>query len=79
MSHVPSDERSAIPGGQPQEPVEDRPNVGSVTPEDYPDKDRAAGLSGPPLDEEKEQERLNPGSGGKAPEVPGRGHDRDNA
>lgn len=28
-------------GGQPQEDVEDRPSVSTVTPEDYPDVDRA--------------------------------------
>lgn len=28
-------------GGKPQEDVEDRPNVGTVTPEDYPAQDRA--------------------------------------
>lgn len=28
-------------GGQPQEGVEDRPNVSTVTPEDYPADDRA--------------------------------------
>lgn len=27
-------------GGQRQEEVEDRPNVGTVKPEDYPEKDR---------------------------------------
>lgn len=27
-------------GAQPQEKVEDRPNVGTVRPEDYPEKDR---------------------------------------
>ena len=64
---------------QPQEPVEDRPNVGTVTPEDYPDRDRAAGVSDAPLDEEKEHERLNPASSGRTPAVPGSSHDRDNA
>jgi len=29
-------------GGQPQENVEDRPNVSTVTPEDYPEADRTA-------------------------------------
>lgn len=29
-------------GGQPQEDVEDRPTVSIVTPEDYPEADRAA-------------------------------------
>ncbi|TZG27639.1 hypothetical protein [Sphingomonas montanisoli] len=28
-------------GGQPQEGVEDRPSVGTVEPEDYPEEDRA--------------------------------------
>jgi len=28
-------------GGKPQEDVEDRPSVGTVTPEDYPKPDRA--------------------------------------
>ncbi|WP_162854620.1 hypothetical protein [Sphingobium estronivorans] len=28
-------------GGQPQEDVEDRPAVGKVKPEDYPERDRA--------------------------------------
>ena len=52
------------PGGQPPEPVEDRPNVGTVTPEDYPKKERAGAVSDSELDNEKEYERLNPGSGG---------------
>ncbi|MEZ0496149.1 hypothetical protein [Sphingomonas sp. IW22] len=30
-------------GGQPQERPEDRPNVGSTTPDDYPASDRAKG------------------------------------
>jgi len=34
-------------GGKPQEAVEDRPNVGIVTPEDYPLADRAAARPGP--------------------------------
>ena len=33
---------NATPGGQPAEEVEDRPNVGSVHPEDYPQEQRAA-------------------------------------
>lgn len=79
MSQKPSDAKTGTPGGQPPEPVADRPNVGTVTPEDYPDGDRAAGVSYPPLDDEKEHERLNPASNGKTPAVPGRRHDRDNA
>ena len=70
------DEPNEIPGGQPPEPVEDRPNVGTVTPEDYPEKDRA--VSEPSHDEDQEYERLNPGSA-RTPSVPGSGHDRDNA
>jgi hypothetical protein len=31
------------PGGQPPEDVEDRPNVGTVKPEDYPRDQRAGG------------------------------------
>jgi hypothetical protein len=34
---------SQTPGGQPQEDVEDRPNVSTVTPEDYPPADRVTG------------------------------------
>ena len=79
MQREPTDPVTDTPGGQPPERVEDRPNVGTVTPEDYPEKDRAAGVSEPPLDGEKEYERLNPGSGGKTPSVPGSRHDRDNA
>jgi hypothetical protein len=33
-------------GGQPQEKVEDRPNVSTVTPEDYPKGQRAGGETG---------------------------------
>ncbi|MBE1529489.1 hypothetical protein GGC65_003945 [Sphingopyxis sp. OAS728] len=35
-------ERAPTPGGQPQEKVEDRENVGTVKPEDYPLGDRAS-------------------------------------
>jgi hypothetical protein len=35
---APDDETS---GGQKPEKVEDRPNVGTVTPEEYPEADRA--------------------------------------
>lgn len=34
---------NATPGGQPAEDVEDRPNVSTVTPEDYPVDQRAKG------------------------------------
>ena len=33
-------------GSQPQEKVEDRPNVSTVTPEDYPEGQRAGGVTG---------------------------------
>jgi len=33
-------------GGQPQEKVEDRPSVSTVTPEDYPEGQRAGGVTG---------------------------------
>lgn len=72
------DERIA-PASLPPEPVEDRPGAGIVKPEDYPEKDRAASNPAPVHDEDKEYERLNPGSGGSTPPVPGSGHDRDNA
>lgn len=38
----PDDPDPRTRGGQPQEDVEDRPNVGTVKPEDYPAADRAA-------------------------------------
>ena len=78
MSHDPIT-IADTPGGEPPEPVEDRPNVGTVTPNDYPKRERAGVVSDKSLDEDKEYERLNPGSGGKTPAVPGSGHDRDNA
>ncbi|WP_162887998.1 hypothetical protein [Sphingomonas mesophila] len=34
------------PGGQPQERVEDRPDVGTVTPEDYPEPASGDDLGG---------------------------------
>ncbi len=79
MPNEPIDENRSTPGGQPPERVEDRPNVGTVRPEDYPLEDRAAGRSDAPIDEEKEHERLNPASSGKTPAVAGRRHDRDEA
>lgn len=36
-------ETAPTEGGQPQEDVEDRPNVGTVRPEDYPSDQRAKG------------------------------------
>jgi hypothetical protein len=37
------DDSGEIAGGQPVEDVEDRANVGTVRPEDYPDDQRAKG------------------------------------
>ncbi len=59
-------EPSETPGGLPQERVEDRPNVGTTTPERYPDaQDKDASGSGrlAVRDDETEKERLNPVSG----------------
>jgi hypothetical protein len=39
----PNDPDPRTRGGQPQEDVDDRPNVGSVKPEDYPEDQRAKG------------------------------------
>lgn len=38
----PSDD-TVTDGGLPQEDVADRPNIAPVTPEDYPEEDRAKG------------------------------------
>jgi hypothetical protein len=62
-----SDRGGETPGGLPAEDVEDRPAVGTVTPEDYPDavesNPTGGGIQSPPgLDEDKEFERRNPGS-----------------
>lgn len=37
------DDSAATGGSLPQEPVEDRPDIAPVTPEDYPEADRAKG------------------------------------
>ena len=78
----PSVHRSDSPGGLPPEPVEDRPNVGTVRPEDYPDRAESvpggagSGTQSPPgLDEEKDYERLNPGSSHSTPTGTGPGSD----
>lgn len=42
-THTHSDQPDT-PGGQPQERVEDRPDVGQVSPEDYPDPASGADL-----------------------------------
>ena len=65
------DDRPDTAGGQPPEKVEDRPGVGSVTPDDYPEGGKAGTTSERPLDPDKEHERLNPGDAGSMP----RGHD----
>lgn len=47
MTHDPSERPSdqpETPGGQPQERVEDRPHVGQVSPDDYPDPASGADL-----------------------------------
>ena len=79
MMHSQDDDRSVdrsdSPGGLPPEPVEDRPNVGTVKPEDYPDRAESvpgggagSGAQSPPgLDEEKDDERRNPGSAHRTP------------
>ena len=79
MDHDNGSAATKTPGSLPPEPVEERPGVGIVTPSDYPEDDRAGGISEPPLDEDKEYERLNPGSGGRTPALPRSGEDRDNA
>lgn len=66
MSEDNNAEASETPGGLPQEKVEDRPNVGTVTPEEYPDaqaKDASGSGRIAGRDDEMENERLNPGSG----------------
>lgn len=79
MSDEPTNTDTVIPGSQPPEPVEDRPNVGTVNPRDYPDGDRAAGVSDPPSSGERQHERLKPDSEGQSPAKSGGGHDRGNA
>lgn len=55
------------PGSIPPEDVEDRPTVGTVKPEDYPDATESdatgSGIQSPPgLDDEMDFKRRNPGS-----------------
>lgn len=76
--HRQGDDRTA-PASLRPEPVEDRPGVGVVRPEDYSGKDRAASNAAPVHDEDKEYEKLNPGGSGRTPSVHGSGRDRDNA
>jgi hypothetical protein len=64
--HISDREPSEAPGGLPQERVEVRPNVGTTTPEQYPnaeDKDASGSGRLAGRDDEMENERLNPGSG----------------
>ena len=60
-------DRSDTPGGQLPEKVEDRPNVGSVSPADYPEGRKSGTTSTRPPDPDKEHERLNPGDAGSMP------------
>ena len=71
------DDRPTTPGGQSPEKVEDRPNVGSVTPDDYPADRKAGTQSRRGLDADKEHERLNPGDAGSLPRGPDAGRDED--
>jgi len=70
MSREPID-TPETPGGLPPEPVEDRPNVGTVKPSDYPDRKQ------PGPDDDKEEERRNPASGSNTPSGPDSGTERD--
>ena len=70
-------DRPDTPGGQAPEKVEDRPNVGSVTPDDYPDERKSGIVKDRPLDPDKEHERLNPGDAGSMPRGPDAGRDKD--
>lgn len=49
------DEGVKTPGGLPQEDVDDRPDVSSVTPEDYPLDQRAEGDVQPPVASDEER------------------------
>ena len=79
MQHDDTGIEREITAGRPADPVEDRPGVGVPIPEDCADGDRAGSVSTEPLDDEKEYERLNPGSGGNGLVVPGSGKDHHNA
>ena len=65
-----AEDKPTTPGGQPQEKVEDRSNVGSVSPEDYA-LDRRSGSPGI-FDEDKEHERLAPGDSRTPPATGGK-------
>lgn len=66
-----TDENIKTPGAQPPEKVEDRENVSSVRPEDYPREDRAVTDSGADNRERRRSEGSGPvhgsgaGAGGK--------------
>ena len=74
---VSNQDRPDTPGGQAPEKVEDRSNVGSASPADYPDERKAGTVSKRPLDPDKEHERLNPGDAGSMPRGPESGQDKD--
>lgn len=46
MSNEGKNERGDTPGGQKPEKVEDRPSVGTVNPEDYPEPANAVDVAG---------------------------------
>lgn len=69
--------KATTPGELKPELVEDRPNVHRVKPEDYPDRNRKESGSGDELDEDKEYERLNPGSSGTTARSESSGRDKD--
>lgn len=63
----PGNDNAETPGSLPQEPVENRPSVGTVSPDDYPDAAESdptgRGVQSPPgLDDDMDFERRNPGS-----------------
>lgn len=65
MHHDREEEHADTPGSLPQERVEDRENVGTVKPQDYPDAQATdASGSGRPAgrDDQMEDERLHPGA-----------------
>lgn len=66
MTDQPDPDSAKTPGGEPPIPVDERENVGTVRPEDYPDAQgteaTGQGIQSPPgLDDEKDFERRNPG------------------
>lgn len=69
--------KATTPGGLKPELVEDRPSVGTAKPEDYPERNSQDLGSGDELDEDKEYERLNPGSSGTTARSDSSGRDKD--